>query len=139
MVLVQGLPGIATKKARGVFHVPAGMAVPDAAPLQLKFPDDTSYRLRVAGRQAEFNPAKTSRLILESENVQQILHEWPGGLVDQYCELIWAGDLDGDGELDLLMNVSDHYKVTEHVLFRSSKRTQGNFVQRAGSFRATGC
>ena len=53
--------------------------------------------------------------------------------------LLWAGDLDGDGRLDLLLDESGHYNVTETVLYLSSLAAPGALVGRAGRHRTTGC
>jgi hypothetical protein len=46
--------------------------------------------------------------------------------------LIWAGDLDGDGKLDLLMNFTDYFWGT--TLFLSSLAKPGELVGAAGHF-----
>lgn len=46
--------------------------------------------------------------------------------------LIWAGDLDGDGKPDLLMNFTDYFWDT--VLFLSSLAKPGELVGVAGRF-----
>lgn len=53
--------------------------------------------------------------------------------------IIWAGDLDRDGKLDLIMSLSDHYTVMETVLLLSSRAGEGEMVKRVATFRATGC
>ncbi|MCB0334183.1 MAG: hypothetical protein KDD55_11825 [Bdellovibrionales bacterium] len=53
--------------------------------------------------------------------------------------VLWAGDLDRDGKLDLLIDTSNHYNVTEQTLYLSSLATKGELVGKAAIFRATGC
>ena len=54
--------------------------------------------------------------------------------------LLWAGDLDGDGQLDLLINATPHYTVySAPMLFLSSMAQGGNLVQKVAIFIATGC
>ena len=54
--------------------------------------------------------------------------------------LLWAGDLDGDNQLDLLINATPHYTVySAPVLFLSSMAKDGSLVQRVAIFVATGC
>jgi hypothetical protein len=77
--------------------------------------------------------------MLQSGGTEQIPYEWPDGFSDQHCELFWAGDLDGDGRLDLVMNLSGHYNVSETTLFLSSTRQQGKLVRKAAVFRIVGC
>jgi hypothetical protein len=56
--------------------------------------------------------------------------------------LVWAGDLDGDGKLDLIIEFD--YHGTNRVLFLSTLAKEGELVGRAGSFNyfpidAAGC
>ncbi|RKU08436.1 hypothetical protein C6502_14545 [Candidatus Poribacteria bacterium] len=54
--------------------------------------------------------------------------------------LLWAGDLDGDNRLDLVINATPHYVVSSApMLFLSSMAKGGNLVQRVAIFIATGC
>ena len=54
--------------------------------------------------------------------------------------LLWAGDLDGDNQLDLVINATPHYTVyAAPMLFLSSMAKEGYLVQRVAIFVATGC
>ena len=54
--------------------------------------------------------------------------------------LLWAGDLDGDNQLDLVINATPHYTVSSApMLFLSSMAKDGNLVQKVAIFIATGC
>ena len=54
--------------------------------------------------------------------------------------LLWVGDLDGDNQLDLVINATPHYVVVSApMLFLSSMAKDGNLVQRVAIFIATGC
>ena len=54
--------------------------------------------------------------------------------------LLWAGDLDGDSQLDLVINATPHYTVySAPMLFLSSMAKDGNLVQKVAIFIATGC
>ena len=48
-------------------------------------------------------------------------------------------DVNGDGKIDLLMNLSDHYNVNEMTLLLSLKRPRGSLVEKVAVFRTTGC
>jgi len=54
-------------------------------------------------------------------------------------ELVWAGDTERDGKLDMIMELGNHYNVTEWVLFLSSAAGPGERVGRVASFRSVGC
>ena len=54
--------------------------------------------------------------------------------------LLWAGDLDGDNQLDLVLNATPHYAViSAPMLFLSSMAKDGNLIQKVAIFIATGC
>lgn len=51
---------------------------------------------------------------------------------------LWAGDLDGDGRLDLYMDLSASYNVSRRVLLLSSAAAPGDMVRGVASFLTTG-
>ena len=54
--------------------------------------------------------------------------------------LLWAGDLDGDNQLDLVVNATPHYAISSApMLFLSSMVKDGNLVQKVAIFIAAGC
>jgi hypothetical protein len=58
---------------------------------------------------------------------------------DAMFSLRWAGDLDGDGKLDLLIDGSDHYAGSKIVLFLSSYSDGGELFKKVAEFsRANG-
>lgn len=52
--------------------------------------------------------------------------------------LLWAGDLDRDGRIDLLLNLTDHYNKSVLTLFLSSP-AQNKFLEKAAVRTTTGC
>lgn len=58
---------------------------------------------------------------------------------DASPHLIFAGDLDGDGALDLLYDRSDHYNVAAPTLFLSGAAAAGELVHPVVEQRTTGC
>lgn len=53
--------------------------------------------------------------------------------------LLFAGDLDRDGELDLIFDVSDHYNKLQPSLFLSSPAAAGELMLQAAQFTQVGC
>jgi hypothetical protein len=53
--------------------------------------------------------------------------------------LLFAGDLDRDGELDLLFDVTDHYNKLQPTLFLSSPAATGEGLLQAAQFTQVGC
>lgn len=85
-------------------------------------------------------------LVLEANGITQVLATFPaldsGGKVnsldiEQY--VMFAGDLDHDGKLDLLANVSGHWNEWHPALFLSSAAKEGELVGRVAELVATGC
>jgi hypothetical protein len=53
--------------------------------------------------------------------------------------VLWAGDLDRDGKLDLYMDLTDHYNVRNYALLLSSRASDGMLVKMVASRRYVGC
>jgi len=71
---------------------------------------------------------------------RQTIYSWPEGITeDLTASLVWAGDLDQDGKLDLYMILSRHYNEAVHTLFLSSRARGSDLVGTAAVFRVTGC
>ena len=74
---------------------------------------------------------------LEIDGVRQTLgayafHMEPAGFIPPKQYLLWAGDLDGDGKVDLLVNLTGYFWNT--TLFLSSLAQPGKLVGNGGSF-----
>ena len=50
-----------------------------------------------------------------------------------------CGDLDRDGNLDLLYNLTHHYNVSKLTLFLSSAAKSNEIFRKVGEFVITGC
>ena len=137
MFLIRGADELASKKVKTVRFNPLGPMQVEQTPLQLSCQDcKDALSLRLIDVTGP--DGKVSRLILEGEGMSQTIYEWPEGFDDQHCELIWAGDLNGDGKIDLFMNLSDHYNVNKKTLLLSSKRKGSSLVEQVAVFKTTG-
>jgi hypothetical protein len=58
---------------------------------------------------------------------------------DALPQVLWAGDLDRDGRLDLLLDLTNHYNVSAPTLLLSSMAGKGELVRPVAVFRTTGC
>jgi hypothetical protein len=106
------------------------------------------FRLRIGKREYELNVTNPTRpgdpnmagcsVRLTSEGVTQVLHTASEEADDPGWELMWAGDLDGDGQLDLYVQLSDHYNVLERILFVSTEAPIGQLVGELATFRTEG-
>lgn len=103
------------------------------------------YRLKVSTRGASESGVMSrddAKLELSKGNVSQVIYGLGGAGEETETvswRLLWAGDLDGDRRLDLYVQVSDHYNVSRHKLFLSSRAGAGRLVREAAEFTMTGC
>jgi len=58
---------------------------------------------------------------------------------DTMYEIIWIGDLDGDNEIDLLVNLSNHHNIKKITLLLSSYAKNTNLVEEVATFFSSGC
>lgn len=78
-------------------------------------------------------------LVLRHADTRQTIIEYPVLALDGLPTLMWAGDLDRDGRLDLIMNLTNHYNVHLYALFLSSEAGPGELVRKVAEFRSVGC
>ena len=58
---------------------------------------------------------------------------------DRTPTILWVGDLDGDDQLDFLIDTSNHYNVMSPSLFLSSKAAPGTLLKCVAEHETTGC
>jgi len=58
---------------------------------------------------------------------------------DQMINLIFAGDIDGDGILDLIIDTSRHYNSTIPTIYLSKPADNGEVVKPIGGHASVGC
>jgi hypothetical protein len=61
------------------------------------------------------------------------------GFDDDMIDVLWMGDIDNDGLLDMIIDTSTHYNVMEISLFLSSYSTGQNIIKQVASHRMVGC
>lgn len=117
LFLLRGLPLLATKPVHTCFDRSETGSLQEQNPILLTC-EAHAYRVEVtsAGALQFRHQTKTQTLRLLGPH-------WR----DQRVELVWAGDLDGDDRVDLLV---DHGKLT---LYLSSNAAAGQLVGRAAS------
>jgi len=71
--------------------------------------------------------------------VSQVLTTIPrmGDLGEPY--LVWAGDIDRDGKIDLIYDLTDHYIKTHLALFLSSAAKEGELVGLVAEWKWSSC
>ncbi|MFL6256443.1 MAG: hypothetical protein ACJ74T_15675 [Pyrinomonadaceae bacterium] len=104
-----------------------------------------AYRLRVSTKDRTDTTVMAlddAKLVLSKGGVSQVIYDLGGkGQETDTVEwkLLWAGDLDGDRKLDLYVQVSEHYNVSRHKLFLSSRARAKQLVREVAEFTVTGC
>lgn len=129
LFLLRGLPQLATKPVRTCFDRSENGSFLEQNPILLTC-EAVAYSVQVTNQKV---------LQLKHAGKIQTLFQWPQGLSDQHAELIWAGDLDGDGKLDLLIDHSDHYNSSGLALYLSTWAGAGQLVGRVAIFKTLGC
>lgn len=79
-------------------------------------------------------------IILEFQGKTQVLFSYSES-GETNASIVWVGDLDRDGKLDLILDASDHYNVGELRLYLSGKAQSdfGYLVSPVARRRSTGC
>ena len=149
LFLVRGAPGIAAGPVETMVAEPRFLKIGTAIPLKLM--NDRHYELRVACD--EDHPLSVDHfgecpLILKTQSKTQKIHNFqiynpPGARPifagDASPAVIWAGDINTDGALDLLIDVSNHYNTSALTLFLSADTPSDRLVIRAAAFITSGC
>ena len=100
---------------------------------------DEQYDLEVGPEPSDQPITSTTEIRLSHRAGVQIVHRPSRGLDDAEWTLLWAGDLDGDGRLDLYLDTPDHYNMDRRRLLLSSAAGPGELVGEVAVFETTGC
>jgi hypothetical protein len=122
------------RTAEILFDEPSGDGDPAAA-CTIRF-ESKEWRL-ITDRRRATDGREEIRVILSSGGDSQVLatdHD-----SELAANLIWAGDLDRDGKLDLLLDVSNHYNVSIPTLFLSSAAGKRHLLAAVAEYVITGC
>jgi hypothetical protein len=79
------------------------------------------------------NPAD-ARVVLSDGRTRQVLYSTHGDVDEPHFYVEWAGDLDRDGRLDLVVNLSRQYGVHPHRLLLSTRAKKSELVGEAAVF-----
>jgi hypothetical protein len=98
---------------------------------------ESTFTVSGAKKDAEWRTGY--RIVLESGGMKQTIYERKQVADSSFPSLLWAGDLDGDGKIDLIMDTTDNYNVRNLTLFLSSKAKPGKLVEQVATHMSTGC
>ena len=126
-------PGPLTVGRRHYDNLPVlndSLLMPDRGRLGITL-GDRKYELRLESTQASLIDA---RVVLTDGRLTQALYSAEGSADEPHYDLEWAGDLDRDGRLDLIVNLYSKYRMHPHKLFLSSKASPGQLVGLVATF-----
>ena len=127
-----------------------------AGPVPVAMASDTTYfRASRSYPLALGDATYTLTVAADSNATGAYVRQWRIGLVapdgtaqplatvenrdDAHPRLVWAGDLDADGRLDLVLDEAWHYNVSVTTLYLSSEAAPGRLVRRVARHETTGC
>ncbi|MBX9670138.1 MAG: hypothetical protein K2X93_21235 [Candidatus Obscuribacterales bacterium] len=100
---------------------------------------DNKAKLIVKGKKEDKEYYSGFSITLESGGIKQQLVSAQQISIDTSPSLMWCGDLDGDGKVDLIMDTTTNYNVSDVTLFLSSKAKPGKLVKQVAHQYSTGC
>lgn len=140
LFLVSGLPALRAGPLDSVFDEPRFIYPAEGISLSLE--SGAWFGVRAYGSAA---PAVGEVRITDYEiriyqgTRTQTLARFPQIDWDGPPQLVWAGDLDRDGNLDALFDLRTHYAGHHYVLFVSSEARDELLVRSVAEFSVSGC
>jgi len=102
----------------------------DRGPLDISL-GTLQYQLRVESNDSSLADAK---VVLDHAGRTQVLYSADGYADDPHFQIVWAGDLDRDGKLDLVVNLHRKYSWHPYRLLLSTKASATHLVGEAAVF-----
>jgi hypothetical protein len=137
-VTVQSQPDV-TFAARCIPQLRAGPIVP-AGITNWSLQSDGALSVTLGRRkyQVYIESAQTdradARIVFTEGGRRQVLYSADGFVDEPHYDVIWAGDLDRDGQLDLVVNLHRKYSWHPYRLLLSSLASKGQLVGDAALF-----
>jgi hypothetical protein len=89
------------------------------------------YEMRV---ESKTDTLENAKVVLSDGTRMQVLFSVNDHPDEPHLEVDWAGDVDRDGKLDLIVTFSSKYSMLPHTLLLSSKARPGQLVGVAATF-----
>ncbi|EQA73202.1 hypothetical protein [Leptospira noguchii] len=96
-----------------------------------------NYTITSKGKYIQSSEINDYQLVLRKNNAEMLIDSRV--YRSEKPILVFAGDIDGDGELDFIFDLKDHYNVSNEHLYISSKKTNDFFVVPVAANWNTGC
>jgi hypothetical protein len=142
LFLVKNAPGLRLGPVTTIFYAKPDefFSLSEHSAMSLKL-GMQSYQLKLVGSGlgADSILPRDPQLLLTDGVTTQVLCSLEGENSDIDWSLRWAGDLDGDGKMDLYADLNPHYNAIGRVLFLSSQAKPGQLVAKVAEFVTTGC
>lgn len=136
--LVRGIADLKEGPVKTVFSGHQLVKPNQSISLQLSKDLRFSYQLYAEGKEGK-ETIDNYRIILYNDEKRQIILSRSPTYLEGAPSLLWAGDLDRDGKLDLLMDMTNHYNAYEPTLFLSSRAAPNKLLKKVASHRMVGC
>lgn len=150
MIAVKNIPGLKSGKVITLFQMPGSKEVSEDQHQEQEMVNgftrefklnETIYILRVS-KGVMKDGVQVGVLVLESNGLKQVIKQTNQTISDEKYivgSLLWAGDLDGDGKLDLYFDRYNEAGATATELHLSSSAKSGELVKLVASFLIAGC
>ena len=89
------------------------------------------YEVSIQSARSDLTDAQ---IVLRGEDQRQVLYSADGFVDEPHFDVVWAGDLDRDGRLDLIVNLHRKYSRHPYRLLLSSAAATGELVGDAALF-----
>ena len=138
LILLKNLEGIKQGKLNSLLDLSGVIKPGEKKSIRFKGNDlELSVEAKEVTEESGYKYFKNYKLSVQSEGKKVVILEMPHTDLDAGLpSVIWAGDINNDGGLDLLMSTSNHYNVMETTLFISEN---GILEKQAIVFRTVGC
>ena len=134
LFLVTGLDSLRTGRVKTLFS--GRLPLLPGSSLEITLDNERNYAITVFGDMTSNSGATDRNIKLVKGNRSQAIYtvDTTNATVPY---LLWAGDLDRDGELDLLIDTVRDYNASGAALFLSSLAEDGNLLKKAAQFNTT--
>lgn len=134
--LVKNAPKLQPGIVKTILNNPTSLSIGESISLTL---ENQRYQIRFVSTSNDSTPAlRNAKALITMGGITQSLSsnlsKDEGGFA-----IIWAGDLDGDGKLDLYVNAAPQDNVVSRRLLLSSQAGKGQLVREVARFETTGC
>ena len=133
MLVFRDVPGLAAGNVPSVSFDGVKLFEEGFVPLVLH---GEKYELRITAANRNLDKGVVT---LKRGEVSQVVFEMPEFVEEGHLELRFAGDLDGDGKLDLIMSNSWKYSYSPVQLYLSSAARPGELVRLVAQWDSYGC